>query len=108
MHTCTVGFFVLYIRRQSKGRNTDVKKMPQNQLEYTTFKQGCGSGSVSGLDPDPYSESGSGSRRAKMIHISRNFFEKFMFRSVGWPLLRAEGFFCNSDFLYGGLGIGKL
>ncbi len=26
----------------------------------------------------------------------------------GWPLLRAEGFFCNLDMLYGGLGIGKL
>jgi hypothetical protein len=31
-----------------------------------------------------------------------------MFRSVGWPLLRAEGFFYNLDTLYGGLGIGKL
>jgi hypothetical protein len=31
-----------------------------------------------------------------------------MFCSVGWPLLRAEGFFCNLDILYGGLGIGKL
>ena len=57
-------------------------------------------------DPDPYSESGS--RRTKMTHKSRNFFEKFMFWSVGWPLLRAEDFFCNLDVLYGGLGIGKL
>ncbi len=31
-----------------------------------------------------------------------------MFWRVGWPLLRAEGFFCNLDILYGGLGIGKL
>jgi hypothetical protein len=31
-----------------------------------------------------------------------------MFLSVGWPLLRAEGFFYNLDILYGGLGIGKL
>jgi hypothetical protein len=31
-----------------------------------------------------------------------------MFGSDGWPLLRAEGFFCNLDVLYGGLGIGKL
>ncbi len=31
-----------------------------------------------------------------------------MFLSVGWPLLRAVGFFCNLDVLYGGLGIGKL
>jgi hypothetical protein len=31
-----------------------------------------------------------------------------MFWSVGWPLLRTEGFFSNLDVLYGGLGIGKL
>jgi hypothetical protein len=31
-----------------------------------------------------------------------------MFWSVGCTLLRAEGFFCNMDVLYGGLGIGKL
>ncbi len=43
-----------------------------------------------------------------MTQKSRNFFLKFMFLSVGWPLLRAEGFFCNLDVLYGGLGIGKL
>ncbi len=41
--------------------------------------QGCGSGSgsvldpysIGSVDPDPYSESGSGSRRAKMTHKSR-------------------------------------
>jgi hypothetical protein len=60
--------------------------------------------SIGSVDPDPES----GSRRAKMTHKSRNFFEKFMFLIVGWPLLRAEGFFCNLDVLYGGLGIGKL
>jgi hypothetical protein len=31
-----------------------------------------------------------------------------MFLSVGLPLLRDEGFFCNFDILYEGLGIGKL
>jgi|LakMenE01Jun11ns_1017448.scaffolds.fasta_scaffold9762832_1 hypothetical protein len=31
-----------------------------------------------------------------------------MFWSVGWRFLRDEGFFCNLDILYGGLGIGKL
>ncbi len=31
-----------------------------------------------------------------------------MFWSVGWPLLRTEGFFYNLDIPYGGLGIGKL
>ncbi len=35
--------------------------------------------STGSVDPDPYSESGSGSRRAKMTHKGRNFFEKFMF-----------------------------
>jgi hypothetical protein len=56
---------------------------------------------------DPDSESGSGSRRAKMTHkVEKNL--KFMFWNVGWPLLRAEGFFCNMNILYGGLGIGKL
>ncbi len=64
--------------------------------------------SIGSVDPDPYSESGSGSRRAKMTNKSRKKFKKFMFWSVGWPLLSAEGFFCNFDVLYGGLGIGKL
>jgi hypothetical protein len=64
------------------------------QIDLHSRDQGCGSGS--------------GSRRAKMTQKSRNFFLKFMFLSVGWPLLRAEGFFCNLDVLYGGLGIGKL
>jgi hypothetical protein len=45
------------------------------------------------VDPDP--ESGSGSRRAKMTHKSRKKLKNFMFSSVGWPLLRAEGFFSN-------------
>jgi hypothetical protein len=52
-------------------------------------------------------KSGSGSRRAKMTHKSRKKLKNFMFSSVGWPLLRAEGFFSNLDVLYGGLGIGK-
>jgi hypothetical protein len=30
-----------------------------------------------------------------------------LFGSVGCSLLRAEGFFCNLEVLYGGLGIGK-
>jgi hypothetical protein len=64
--------------------------------------------SIGSVDPDPYSESGSESRRAKMTHKSRKKLVKFMFLSVGWPLLRAEGFFYNLDILYGGLGIGKM
>jgi hypothetical protein len=56
---------------------------------------------------DPDSESGSGSRRVKMTHKSRKKLKDFMFSSVKWPLLRAEGFFSNLDVLYGGLGKGK-
>ncbi len=48
-------------------------------------------------DPDPYSESGSRSRRAKMTHKSRKKLRNFMFWSAGCSLLRAEGFFCNLD-----------
>jgi hypothetical protein len=43
-----------------------------------------------------------------MTQKSRKQILKFMFLRVGWPFLRAEGFFCNLDDLYGGLGIGKL
>jgi hypothetical protein len=51
------------------------------------------------VDPYPDSESGSGSRRAKKCF---SFLESQMFS------LRASGFFCSLDLLYGGLGIGKL
>jgi hypothetical protein len=43
-----------------------------------------------------------------MTHKSRKKCVKVHVLSVGWSLLRAEGFFCNLDILYGGLGIGKL
>jgi hypothetical protein len=46
-----------------------------------------------------------------MTYKSRNkqIFFKVHVLSVGWPLLRSEGFFCNLDVLYGGLlGIDKL
>ncbi len=39
---------------------------------------------------------------------SRKKSRNFMFLSAGCSLLRAEGFFCILDVLYGGLGIGKL
>ncbi len=41
-------------------------------------------------------------------HKSRKKLRNFMFWGAGCSLLRAEGFFCNLDVLYGGLGIGKL
>ncbi len=77
--------------------------------------QGCGSGSeldpysIGSVDPNPYSESGSGSRRrAKMTHKSRKKLRNFMLWSAGCSLLRVGDFFCNLDVLYEGLGIGKL
>jgi hypothetical protein len=76
--------------------------------------QGCGSGSqldpdsIGSVDPDPYSESGSGSRRAKATHKSRKNLRNFMFLSAECSFLRAEGFFCNLDVLYGGIGIGTV
>jgi hypothetical protein len=63
------------------------------------------------VDPDSYSESESGPRRAKMTHKSRKKLVKVHVLKcwiIGWPLLRAEDFFYNLDILYGGLGIGKL
>jgi hypothetical protein len=44
----------------------------------------------------------------KMTHKSRIFFLNFMFSSAGCSVLRADGFFCNLDVLFGGLGIVKL
>jgi hypothetical protein len=42
-----------------------------------------------------------------MTHKSRKKFVEVHVLKC-WPLLRAEGFFCNLDILYGGLGIGKM
>jgi hypothetical protein len=58
--------------------------------------------------------SGSGSvfgiriQEGKNDHKYKKKIKNFMFISAGCSLLRAEGFFCNLDVLYGGLGIGKL
>ncbi len=41
-----------------------------------------------------------------MAHKSRKKLRNFMFLIAGCSLLRAEGFFCNLDVLYGALGIG--
>jgi hypothetical protein len=41
------------------------------------------------------------------LSVSSQYMLKCPFREVG-RLLRAEGFFCNVDVLYGGLGIVKL
>ncbi len=84
-------------------------------LKFQLFYfQGCGSGtnpdpdSIGSVDPDSESGSGFVSRRAKNTHEWGKKLKNFMFWSVGWPLLRAEGFFSMLDVLNGGLGIGKL
>jgi hypothetical protein len=62
--------------------------------------------SIKSVDPD--SKSGSGFRRAKITHKNRKKLRNFMFLSARCSLLRAEGFSCSLDVLYGGLGISKL
>jgi hypothetical protein len=59
------------------------------------------------LDPDSDSQfgskSGSGSKRAKMAQKEKKPVDKFIFCSAGCSPLRAEGFPCSLDVLYGGL-----
>jgi|LakMenEpi03Aug12_release.lakeMendotaPanAssembly.Ray.scaffolds.fasta_scaffold1027594_1 hypothetical protein len=51
--------------------------------------------------------SGSGSRRAKITHKNIKV-TNFHVWSAGCSLLKAEGFSCSLNVLYGGLGISKL
>jgi hypothetical protein len=51
---------------------------------------------------------GSKSRRKKMHHKNRNEANRFYFWGAGCFLLRALGFSCVLDVLYGGQGISKL
>ncbi len=60
------------------------------------------------LDPYTDSQSGSGSRRAKIAHHNRKKLINLIFSSAGCSVLRDEGFHCSLDVLYGGLGIRKL
>ncbi len=76
---------------------------------HFSYKKFRGSGS--GLDQNSINQvsgpvSGSGSRRAKMIHKNRKKFGNFMFWSAGCSFLRAKGSFCSLNVLCGGLGIG--
>jgi hypothetical protein len=69
--------------RKPKGRQDSMRTVIQISRRVDTFlhevaqNQGCESGSgldpysIGSVDPDPYSESGSGSRKAKMNHKSR-------------------------------------
>jgi hypothetical protein len=61
--------------------------------------------SIRSVDPD--SESGSGSRRAKKSTKIGRSSEISCFEVLDVPLLRAEGFSCSLDVLYGGLGISR-
>jgi hypothetical protein len=60
--------------------------------------------SVRAVDLDLESGSGSGSRRANK-YAQQKF--KEISCCAGCSFLRAEGFFCSLDVLFGGLGIGK-
>jgi hypothetical protein len=51
-------------------------------------------------DPDPGGQN--------ITHENRRKIRNFMVGCAECSLLRAEGFFCGLDVLYGGLGIGKL
>ncbi len=62
----------------------------------------------SGFNQVSGSVSGSGSRREKWSTKMEKKVKSFMFWSAGCSLVRAEGFNCRLDVLYGGLGISKL
>ncbi len=86
------------------ARHTNQWSAPRYQIPVFRIRIGSRFNKVSG--------SGFGfwirSRRAKMNHKNRQKLRNFMFWSAGCSLLRAEGFICSLDVLYGGLGIGKL
>jgi hypothetical protein len=96
-----------YLRPITDGRSSESQTSRQPSIN-SLLDDHARAYSPAGRVSDPESESGSGSRRAKMTHKSRKKLAKVHVLSVGWRLLRAEGFFCNLDILYEGLGIGKL
>ncbi len=75
------------------------------------FVQCCGSGSVSGLDPDSmrFLDPDPNPKGQKNWHtkIEKNLIN-LIFWSARCSVLRAEGFSCSFDALYAGLGISKL
>ncbi len=84
-----------------------------NLLNFSSMLDQTAIETCSAVDPDPASldsesQSWSGSRRAKNTHKNREKVNKFHFLNTGCSLLRAEGFSCGLDILYGGLGISKL
>jgi hypothetical protein len=70
--------FFYFCRKTEKPLESSKSAMALIQgQDFKPLKQGFGSGSgldpdsIRSVEPDPYSESGSGSRRAKMTHKSR-------------------------------------
>jgi hypothetical protein len=57
--------------------------------------------SVRPVDPDP-------DPGGQKLPTKKKKLRKILFLSAGCSLLRAEGFSCSLDVLYGGLGISKL
>ncbi len=83
-------------------------EIPTIASKTSTYRQFSDPDSIKSVDPYPDSESGSGSRRAKWPMKIEKKFRNVMFWSSECSLLRAEGFSCSLDVLYGGLGISKL
>ncbi len=71
--------------------------LPTRSKWLSTSGQCCGS--RSGINPDP-----GGQKWPKKYKKLKNF----IFWSAGCSFLRADGFSCSLDVLYGGLGISKL
>ncbi len=63
--------------------------------------------SMGSRNPDQDSRSGFGSSRAKMAQKNWKTLINLILWSAGCSLLRAEGFSCSLDVLYGCLGISK-
>ncbi len=90
-------------RRESWMKNLDLyQKDLDDFISYAVFRI-RDPDSIRSVNPypDPDPEGQKWPTKTKKI-------KKFMFWSAGCSLLRAEGFYCSLDVLYGGLGIGKL
>ncbi len=101
---------IMYLMVRRDGCGSRSCSPPSCRWGTWPWSQGCGSGSQ--LDPDSFGASGSGSVFEIRIRIQEGKsnpqkLRNFMLLRAGCSLLRAEGFFCNLDVLYGGLGIGK-
>ncbi len=103
-------------RRRRRPTSAASCRPPQTPLMVRGFFQGCGSIRILiGSGFNRVSGSGSGSvfgirfriQEGKNDPQKKKKLRNFMFWSAGCSLLRAVGFFCNLDVLYGGQGVGK-